>query len=126
MTEFTLTADEREVLETFVRVTREGEMAQAKELFKSTRSRQRIAATHSAYLSDWEQTRVRMLAALKNGTLPPNTSETLYRAMIEETEKIVEDKLHFVQLMFEMTFGVSIFNYLRPDGKVARWFGLFG
>lgn len=126
MTDELLTPDERRTLDAFVRERREGEMAYARKLFEETRSRLRIAQAYGDSVSEWEQTKALMLASLDSMTLPPDTSAALYRAMIEESERVVEDKLQFIQIMFEVTFGVSIFKYLRPGAMSSRWFGLFG
>lgn len=124
MTDELLTPDERRTLDAFVHERREGEMAYARKLFEETRSRLRIAQAYGDCVSEWEQTKALMLASLDNMTLPPDTSAALYRAMIEESERITEDKLQFIQIMFEMKFGASIFKYRRPDAKSFRWFGL--
>lgn len=67
-----------------------------------------------------------MERVLANGALPPETSATLYRAMIDASEKIIKNKLQFVQMVFQSKFNELIFNYLGSNGKVVKWFGLFG
>jgi len=63
---------------------------------------------------------------LKNGVLPPGVSANLFRAIIDGSEEVMQKKLKKVQNAFQRKFGESIFNYLGPDGKTKKLFGIFG
>lgn len=115
MTDRLLTPAEQQALDTFVRVMRREEVAKVAALFKGTRSRRRIADGYREFMSHWQEARGHMLTKLNDGALPPNTSAALFRAMIEQGDKIVDDKLQLAQVMFEVEFGASIFRYLTTD-----------
>jgi len=63
---------------------------------------------------------------LKNGVLPPGVSANLFCAIIDGSEEVMQKKLKKVQNAFQRKFGESIFNYLGPDGKTKKLFGIFG
>lgn len=117
MTHRLLTPAEQQALNTFVRVMRQEEMAKVAALFKGTRSRRRIADGYQEFLSHWKEAREHMLSTLKDGALPQNTSAALFRAMIEQGEKIIDDKLQLAQVMFEVEFAAPIFRYLTSDRR---------
>lgn len=121
-----LTPDEKEYLKNWIAKIEAGEIAQVQDLFVNCKITFQFAKTHSVYVKDWEKQKERMEKNLQNGVLPPNVSANLYRATIDSLEEVMQEKFKTVQMLFEKKFGESIFNYLGPDGKTKKLFGLFG
>ncbi|MEK7136441.1 MAG: hypothetical protein AAB821_02520 [Patescibacteria group bacterium] len=121
-----LTSEEREQLKDYVNRVQTGEMAQIKDLMENCNSAYQFAKTHSVYVKDWEKTKQQSETKIKNGVLPPGTSANLYRAIIDTTDEIIQQKLVMVRDAFQTKFGESIYNYLGLDGKTKKLFGIFG
>lgn len=126
MDENNLTKEEQEYFKSWVFQTEAGEMAQVRDLIDNCNISFQFAKTHSVYLKDWGKTKERMENNLKNGILPPGVSANLYRTIIDATDEIIQKKLKGVRDAFEKKFGESIYNYLSPDGKTKKLFGIFG
>ncbi len=62
---------------------------------------------------------------LKNNNLPSGVSVNLFKAMINVIDEIIQEKLERVRKSFQIKFGESIYNYLGPDGKTKKVFGIF-
>jgi len=122
----TLTQEEEKILKDFIINLENGEMAQVRDLMENCDVTYQFAKTHSNYVKDWEKTKQQMEGRLETGNLPPNTSANLWREMINESDKIMQKKFQMVQGAFSMKFDESIFNYLGPDGKTKKIFGIFG
>ena len=101
-------------------------MAQVIDLIKNCNVTFEFAKTHSVYVKDWEQNKARMESNLKNGILPPGVSANLHRAIIDGSDRVMQMKLESVRDAFQIKFGESIYNYLGPDGKTQKLFGMFG
>ena len=125
MDENNLTTEEQEWLKNWIAQTEAGEMAQVQDLINNCNITFQFAKTHSVYLKDWEKTKERMENNLSNGVLPPGVSANLDRAVIDATDKIIQKKLEMVRNAFQKKFGESIYNYLGPDGKTKKLFGIF-
>lgn len=121
-----LTTEEQEHLKNWVAQMEAGEMSQTQDLIDNCDITYQFAKTHSVYVKDWEKTKERMENNLKNGVLPPGVSASLFRAIIDASEEVMQKKLKKVQNAFQLKFGESIFNYLGPDGKTKKLFGIFG
>ena len=121
-----LTPEEQEQLKNWIAQMEAGEMAQAQDLIDNCNITYQFAKTHSVYVKDWEKTKQQMEDNLKNGVLPPGVSANLFRAIIDTSEEVMQKKLKKVQNAFQRKFGESIFNYLGPDGKTKKLFGIFG
>lgn len=121
-----LTSEEEQFLKSWVVQMEAGEMAQVQDLIDNCNITFQFAKTHSVYLKDWEKTKERMENNLKNGVLPPDVSANLHRAIIDATDEVIQRKLKKVRDAFEKKFGESIYNYLGPDGKTKKLFGIFG
>ena len=121
-----LTSEEKQNLENWTSQMETGEMAQVQDLIDNCNITFQFAKTHSVYLKDWEKTKERMESNLKNGILPPGVSANLHRAIIDATDEVIQRKLKRVRDAFEKKFGESIYNYLGPDGKTKKLFGIFG
>ncbi len=121
-----LTLEEQEYLKNYIARVETGEMAQVQNLIDNCNITFQFAKTHSVYVKDWERTKRQSEEKLKNGILPPGTSAGLYRAIIDATDEIIQRKLKMVQDAFQKKFGESIYNYLGPDGKTKKLFGIFG
>lgn len=120
-----LTSEEKEVLKNLIDNIENGEALQLRDLIANCNNAFQFAKTHSVYLTDWEKTKQQSEDKFKKGILPPNTSANLYRAIIDASDEIMQKKLKIVQDTFEAKFGESIYNYLGPDGKTKKLFGLF-
>ena len=121
-----LTSEEQEQLKNWITQMETGEMSQVQDLIDNCNITYQFAKTHSVYVKDWEKTKQRMEENLKNGVLPPGVSANLHRAIIDVSEEVMQKKLKKVQNAFQRKFGESIFNYLGPDGKTKKLFGIFG
>ena len=121
-----LSSEEKKQVETWMAHVDAGEMAQVKDLIDNCNVSYQFAKTHSTYIKDWEKTKLEMEENLKNGILPPGASKNLFRAIIDATERIIQKKLEMVRYAFEIKFKESIYNYLGPDGKTKKLFGIFG
>ena len=121
-----LTKEEQEQLKNWIAQMEAGEMAQAQDLIDNCNITYQFAKTYSVYVKDWEKTKEQMENNLRNGVLPPGVSENLFRAIIDASEEVMQKKLKKVQRAFQRKFGESIFNYLGPDGKTKKLFGIFG
>ena len=121
-----LTSEEREQLKNWIARIEAGEMAQVQDLIDNCNISFQFAKTHSAYVKDWEKTKQQSEEKLKNGVLPPGSSANLYRAIIDATDKVMQQKLVMTRDAFQNKFGESIYNYLGPDGKTKKLFGIFG
>lgn len=121
-----LTSEEQRHLKNWIAQAEKGEMAQVRDLINNCNITFQFAKTHSVYLKDWEKTKQRMEENLKNGILPPDVSANLHRSIIDATDKIIQKKLEMVRNAFQRKFGESIYNYLGPDGKTKKLFGIFG
>lgn len=121
-----LTKEEQKYLKSWTSQMETGEMAQVQNLIDNCNITFQFAKIHSVYLKDWEKTKERMENNLKNGILPPGVSANLHRAIIDVTDEIIQRKLKKVRDVFEKKFGKSIYNYLGPDGKTKKLFGIFG
>jgi len=121
-----LTSEEQGQLKNWVSQMEAGEMAQVQDLIDNCNITYQFAKTHSVYIKDWEKTRERMENNLNNGALPPGVSANLFRAIINASDEVMQKKLKKVQDAFQQKFGESIFNYLGPDGKTKKLFGIFG
>lgn len=121
-----LTEEEQENLRNWIFQIEAGEMAQAQDLIDNCNISFQFAKTHSVYVKDWEKTKQKMEEDLKKGILPPGVSENLAKAMINASEEVIQKKLEKVQNAFQLKFGESIYNYLGPDGKTKKLFGIFG
>ncbi|OHA58397.1 MAG: hypothetical protein A2571_01295 [Candidatus Vogelbacteria bacterium RIFOXYD1_FULL_44_32] len=122
----TLTSEEQEQLNDYFTQVQAGEMAQIKDLIENCNSAYQFAKTHSTYIKDWEKTKQQSETKIKNGILPPGVSNNLYRAIIDTTDEVIQQKLERVRDAFQVKFGESIYNYLGPDGKTKKFFGIFG
>lgn len=125
MSKSTLTQDEQKHLRLFKVQTEKGERGQVEELFMRCNSPFQFAKTHSEYIKDWEKTKKHMENNLQNKTFPPGVSEYLYTEIIRISDEIIQRKLELVRMLFENKFKESIYNYLGPDGKTKKIFGLF-
>lgn len=121
-----LTSEEQEHLKNWVSQMEAGEMAQAQDLIDNCNITYRFAKTHSNYVKHWEKTKQQMEDNLKNGVLLPGVSANLFRAIIDACEEVMQKKLQLVRYAFLTKFGESIYDYLGPDGKTKKLFGLFG
>lgn len=121
-----LTKEEQEHLENLISQMEIGEMAQAQDLIDNCNITYQFAKTHSVYVKDWEKMKEQMENNLHNNILPPGVSASLFCAIIDSSEEVMQRKLKKVQKGFEKKFGESIFNYLGPDGKTKKLFGIFG
>ncbi len=119
-----LTKEEEQFLKNWEREMRKGEKNQVVELFMHCNSPFQFARTHSTYVKDWERTKKQMEINLQNKKFPPNVSENVYKAIIEISNSVIQDKLQMVRTTFESKFGESIYNYLGPDGK-TKFLGIF-
>ena len=126
MNENNLTQEERGHLKNWVTQIESMEMAQAQDLISNCHITFQFAKTHSVYIKDWEKTKQQMENNLKNNILPPDVSANLFRAIIDATEGVMQQKFELVRLAFERKFGESIYNYLGTDGKTRKLFGIFG
>ncbi|HEY4502100.1 MAG TPA: hypothetical protein VJJ20_03490 [Candidatus Paceibacterota bacterium] len=120
-----LSNEEVAALETFLLQSQAAERAQAQDLIQNCHNKFQFAKTYSVYIEDWEKTKATMLAAVQANKLPPSTSKEFMENMLEISEGIIQDKLNTVRSAFEQKFGESIFNYLGPDGKRKKLFGIF-
>jgi len=120
-----LAPEEENQLKNWIAQMEAGEMAQVRDLINNCNITFQFAKTHSIYLTDWEKTKQQMENNLNNGILPPNVSANLFRAIINASEEVMQRKLKKVRKGFEKKFGESIYNYLGPDGKTKKLFGLF-
>ena len=121
-----LTKEEQENLKNWISQMETGEMSQVQDLINNCNISFQFAKTHSIYLKDWEKTKERMENNLKSGILPPGVSANLHRAIIDATDEIIQRKLEIVRDAFQRKFGESIYDYLGPDGKTKKLFGIFG
>lgn len=121
-----LTPEEEEILSNFMTNVVQGEMLQTQDLIENCHDPRQFANTHSAYLKDWEKTNQHSEEKLQKGILPPGTSVSLYRAIINASDEVNQRKLEIVRDAFQKKFGESIYNYLGSDGKTKKLFGLFG
>ena len=121
-----LTTEEQEQLKNWVTQMETGEMSQAQDLIDNCNITYQFAKTHSIYIKDWEKTKQRMENNFKNGVLPPGVSANLFRSIIDASEEVMHRKLGKVRGAFQKKFGESIYNYLGPDGKTKKLFGIFG
>jgi len=55
----------------------------------------------------------------------PGLNKEMMHAFLTEYDEIMKKKLSIVQGTFEKKFGESIFNFLGPDGKAKKIFGIF-
>ncbi len=124
--EITLTLKEQQHLKKWITQLYAGEMAQAQDLIDNCNITYQFAKTHSVYVKDWEQTKKQMENNLNSGILPPGVSPSLFREIINVSEGIMQKKLKKVRDAFQDKFGESIYNYLGPDGKTKKLFGIFG
>lgn len=121
-----LTSEEQEQLRNYVAQVEAGEMVQVQDLIDNCNITYQFAKTHSVYVKDWGKTKNQMEDNLSRSVLPPGTSVNLFRAIIDASNEVMEKKLKKVQDAFQRKFGESIFNYLGPDGKTKKLFGIFG
>jgi len=121
-----LTSEEREQLKNWIAQMEAGEMAQVQDLIDNCNITYQFAKTHSVYIKDWEKTKQQMENNLNNNVFPPGVSANLFRAIINASDEVMQKKLKKVQNAFQQKFGESIFNYLGPDGKTKKLFGIFG
>lgn len=121
-----LTVEEQEYLKNYIAQVEAGEIAQVQDLIDNCNITYQFAKTHSVYVKDWERTKQQSEEKLKNGVLPPGASADLYRAIIDATDEIIQRKLVMVRDAFQKKFGEPIYNYLGPDGKTKKLFGIFG
>jgi len=121
-----LTKEEQEQLRNWITQMEAGEMAQAQDLIDNRNITFQFAKTHSVYVKDWEKTKNQIEDNLSRGVLPPGVSTNLFRAIIDASDEVMQKKLKKVQNAFQRKFGESIFNYLGPDGKTKKLFGIFG
>ena len=121
-----LTSEEEQFLKNWITQMEAGEMAQVQDLIDNCNITFQFAKTHSVYIKDWEKTKNQMEDNLSRGVLPPGVSKNLFRAIIGGSDDVMQRKLKKVQDAFQRKFGESIFNYLGPDGKTKKLFGIFG
>lgn len=121
-----LTPEEQEHLKNWVAQMEAGEMAQAQDLIDNCNITYQFAKTHSVYVKDWEKVKQQMEDNLRNSVLPPGVSANLFRAIIDASEEVMQRKLEKVRDAFQKKFGEPIYNYLGPDGKTKKLFGIFG
>lgn len=121
-----LTLEEQEQSKNWIAQMEAGEMAQVQDLIDNCNITFQFAKTHSVYVKDWEKTKMQMEDNLSHGVLPPGVSANLFRAIIDASDGVMQRKLKKVQDAFQRKFGESIFNYLGPDGKTKKLFGIFG
>lgn len=124
MNNASLTEAESQNLTQMVSSIEEAEFAQVNDLFLNCQNPYQFAKTHSNYVKDWEKTKKEMETMLKNNVLPPNTTVSFCRALIDEMDKVYKKKLSMVQMLFMAKFNESIFNYLGSDGK-TKFLGIF-
>ncbi len=120
-----LSWEEQEQVRNYASATEQGELAQARDLIANCKSKYQFAKTHSVYVKDWEKTRKSMENSLREDRLPPGISANVYRAIINATDAVMKRKLELVTEGFQRKFGESIYNFLGPDGKTKKVFGLF-
>ena len=123
---YTLSTEEQEYLTNWMIRVQTKEMAQVQDMIENCNISFQFAKTHSTLLKDWEKTKKESEEKLKNGILPPGSSANLYRAIIDATNEIMRWKLQMIRDAFEKKFSESIYNYLGPDGKTKKLFGIFG
>ncbi len=121
-----LSEKEQEYLKAFLAQAELAEMTQAADLIKNCDITFQMAKTHSVYVKDWEKTKEQMEDRLESNLLPPGISALLFQAMIDGSEKLVQEKLAMIRTAFQLKFGESIYNYLDKDGKTKKLFGIFG
>jgi len=121
-----LTLEEQGQLKNWITQMEAGEMAQVQNLIDNCNITFQFAKTHSVYVKDWEKTKNQMEDNLSRGVLPPGVSANLFRAIIAASDEVMQKKLKKVQDAFQRKFRGSIFNYLGPDGKTKKLFGIFG
>jgi hypothetical protein len=121
-----LTLAEKQHLRSWVTKMETEEMSQVQDLIDNCNITFQFAKTHSVYVKDWEKTRNQMEERLRQGVLPPGMSANLFQAIINASNEVMQRKLERAQDAFQQKFGESIFNYLGPDGKTKKLFGIFG
>lgn len=121
-----LTLKEQEQAKNWIIQMEKGEMTQVQDLVQNCKVTFQFAKTHSMYVKDWKKMKTKMEVNLRNGILPPGVSANLYRAIIDGSERVMQMKLESVREAFQILFGESIYNYLGPDGKTKKLFGIFG
>ena len=120
-----LTIEEENQLKNWIAQMEAGEMAQVRDLINNCNITFQFAKTHSIYIKDWEKTKQQMENNLNSGILPPNVSANLFRTIIDASEEVMQRKFKKVRKAFSKKFGESIYNYLGPDGKTKKLFGIF-
>ncbi|PIQ91485.1 MAG: hypothetical protein COV70_03495 [Parcubacteria group bacterium CG11_big_fil_rev_8_21_14_0_20_39_22] len=121
-----LTKEEQQHLKNWVAQMEASEMGQVQDLIHNCNITFQFAKTHSVYVKDWEKMKNQMEDNLSRGILPPGVGANLFRAIIDGSDEVMQKKLKKVQDAFQRKFGESIFNYLGPDGKTRKLFGIFG
>lgn len=116
---------EQDFLDNFRIETELVEMKQAQELIQGCSNKYQFAKTHSMYVKDWEKTRAHMVNRINSNQSSANIRKPVTDEMLRIADSIIKEKLDMVKLAFEMKFGESIFNYLGPDGKTKKIFGIF-
>ncbi len=120
------TREEQQHLKNWISQIETMEMVQTQDLINNCNITYQFAKTHSVYVKDWEKTKKEMENHLQNGVFPPGVSANLFQAIIDASEEVIQKKLKRVRDAFQRKFGESIYNYLGPDGKTKKLFGLFG
>lgn len=121
-----LTKEEEQTLRHHIQKMESEEKRQVEELFIICNNPYQFAKTHSNYVKDWEKTRKHIMDNLEKGILPPGSSLNLTKEVLRVSDEIIQRKLELVRILFESKFGESIYNYLGPDGKTKKIFGIFG
>lgn len=102
------------------------EIGQAGELIQQCNNKYQFAKTHSVYVKDWEKARLEMSKKIQSNDFSQTLSKEVVNEMFKITEELTQEKLAMIRFAFDKKFGESIFNYLGPDGKTKKLFGIFG
>lgn len=116
-----LSTEESEIVEGILDRLVQDQTQQVQSLFDFCNTSFQYAKTHSSLLKDWEKAREQMHAS--NSSF---LSLKGHQSLISGCDDIMSAKLKAVRETFEEKFGESIFNFLGPDGKTKKLFGLFG
>lgn len=117
--------EEKKIIETALLQMQEAEINQSQDLIQNCNNKFQFAKTYSTYIEDWEKTKRGFEELISKNIFPEGMSKKLVEAILEGSEEIIQGKLRVVSTVFQMKFGESIFNYLGPDGKRKKLFGIF-
>jgi thermostable 8-oxoguanine DNA glycosylase len=120
------TEEEWKIINSFRDKVGQVESEQLYDLMANCKNKYRFAKTHSVFIKDWEKTRQGMSEAVASGKVPLGTTPAIVEEMICIGDDMIKSKLFRMQMFFQLKWSESIFNYLGPDGKTKKLFGLFG